>query len=178
MMKKLIWVVCSALILMVGISAIGFAQDVELPMKWTGDGSAKYLSRNGIKALSFQTTIKIDSQGEVSGSFSNSEGSMPLVKLYYGEEMDGARHIVMVLLNKESDNPFLYLLSARVLKGELVYGEVFVKSYESNGSIESGLNLDDHYAQEIYEDYMPSGLKNALKECKPVGCFLIQGQMN
>lgn len=175
-MKRSVWVLGSAWVLMMSVSLMGFAQDVELPLKWTGDGTAKFLDQDGLKTLDFKATIKVDTQGEVSGTFANDEGEVPLVRLYYGQEVGGARQIVMVLVDKESSEPMLFVLQARVLNTELVYGEVFVKPYEAKGSIEAGLYLDDPTAQEIYEDYMPSGLKAALKKCKPVGCFMIHGE--
>jgi len=168
-------------ILLVFVGLIGFtahsamSQDVELPLHWKGDGNAKIMTREGLKTVSFNANIHVGEEGEVSGEFSNDEGRVELKKLYYSYPSEGIRKLYLVLANENSDEPMLIVMEGRMIKDEFFYGEVFIKAYESNGEVEENLNLDSEFAQEIYTGYIPSSLETAVKECRPMGAFVIEG---
>lgn len=161
--------------LIVLMASVSFAADPELPLTWKGDGKVEFLTEDGLGAFEFKTLLSIDTDGAVSGKLYTDENQAVIKKLYYEPEYDGSRHIVLVVTHTDDEGARLYVMNARVLQGKFMYGEVFMKPLESEGSIEKGLYLNDPVAQEIYSDYLPKGLKEALNTCKPVGCFKIVG---
>jgi len=167
------WLLAAAFVLSAGLTVS--AQDVELPLAWQGKGNAVLLSEDGIVEFEIQGAIKVDADGWVSGEFSADEGKAVIKRFYYETAVDGARNLVIVLLEQNKENPLLLVLKSRILKDRLLYGEVYVKPYEKEGDIEKGLNLGDNAAQEIYSDYVPPSLTKALKVCKPIGGFALKG---
>ncbi len=156
------------------------AQDVELPLTWNGEGKAVALMDNEIKDVSVKCTITVDSDGWVKGSIiadDNEEESATLKRFYYEAEVDGARKLVIVFVDKKVENPGLYILNLRILNSTLLYGEVFRKDFDKEGEVETNLYLDDQSAQEIYPDYFPPSLKKAMDKCKPVGCIALKGSI-
>jgi hypothetical protein len=153
-----------------------YAQEPELPLTWKGEGKAKVLLENGIEELSFSATIHIDNDGWTTGSFSNYEGEIKIERFFYMEENDGARKVILVLLDNDDSNPRLFIVDGRILAGQFIYGEILFKNYVKDGSIEKGLSFGNKTAEEVYQGYMPAGLKAALQGCKPVGCLTIKGK--
>ena len=151
------------------------AQDVPLPLTWKGEGKSAVLVQDEMMEIEFSATINVDTDGWVSGKFATDEGEAKIERLYYEGSDENGRKLVLVAVTKEDYNAKLMIFSGRMLKGKFFYGEVFMKLYEKDGKVEKGLNLSDKVAQEIYSDYIPSGLKEALKTCKPVGVFGIVG---
>ncbi|MEW6238020.1 MAG: hypothetical protein AB1656_21740 [Candidatus Omnitrophota bacterium] len=167
------WWMVAALLLSAGPAAL--AQDVELPLTWQGKGKAVLLTEDEISDFEIHATIKVDSDGWVEGEFEAEDGKAVIKRFYYETAVDGARNLVIVLLDQNEENPLLILLKSRILKDRLLYGEVYVKPFEKEGEIEKGLNLGENTAQEIYSDYVPPSLTKALKTCKPIGGFALNG---
>ncbi len=168
-----VWMSAIALLVM----AVGTvpAQDVELPLTWKGEGKAIIQMDEEAMHLDVEAKFTVDTDGWTTGKVSAMEGSADLKRFYYGEEADGARKLILVVVSEDDSEPMLFVLDCRILRGSLLYGEILAKPYEKGGEIEKGLNIGDKSAQEIYPDYMPSGLKKAMKVCKPVGVVGVQG---
>ncbi len=167
-----VWMSAIALLVMVVASVP--AQDVELPLTWKGNGKAMMAVDENIEEIEFDAKFTVDTDGWVTGSVSAMEGSASLEKFYYGEQVDGARKLILVLTGDDGN---LYILDCRMLLGTLLYSEILAKPYEKEGEIEKGLNIGDKTATELYPDYMPEGLKKALKACKPVGFIGLKGKI-
>ncbi len=165
-----------SLFVLLSLPAVVSAQEVPLPLTWKGDGSAMLVMDEKVVDFSFQASIKVDTDGWVTGEFVNEEGEgVNIERFFYTDSQDGIREVVVVLADKTSDNPILILLPGKVVQGKLFYGEVLLKEFEAEGEIEKGLNLGDKSATQIWPDYLPESLKNAMKACKTVGCFGITG---
>ncbi len=152
---------------------VSFGQDVDLPLTWKGQGHAVGMDNGEIADTKLEVIIKVDEDGWVTGKFSTETEEAAIEHFYYGPEEDGVRKLVVVLVQK--DNGKLFVISGRMLLGQLFYGEVFAKAYEKEGDIEKGLSIGDRMAQEIYSDYIPQGLEKALKKCKPIGILGAKG---
>jgi hypothetical protein len=169
-------VVVSLFVALLVLPGIAVAQDPELPLTWEGEGKSVVMMQDGMETIAFDAKFEIDTDGYVKGAFSDGSGEASIERFYYGYENGGKRDLIMVLVTEESE-PKLIILKGSVLKNQLYYGEVLVKIYEKGGEIEKGLYLDSEIAEEIYSDYLPKGLKNALKSCKAVGSFTIKGSV-
>jgi hypothetical protein len=174
-MNRKVWSYGFSLLVLLGLSITVTAQDVELPLTWKGEGKAMVMMEEELETIAFEAVINIDTDGWVTGKFSNEEGDAKIERFYYSDPVDGVRNVVIVVLDRNADESLLVLLQGKVLKGQLMYGEVLLKKFEPEGAIEKGLNLGDKSATAIFPDYMPEGLKNALKTCKKVGCFAVTG---
>lgn len=173
-MKK--GVVLGLAFLVVGGWTVIGAQEVPVPFTWVGKAQASILTDQGVETLDFQVDLGVDAQGVVNGKTFIDEGSIPIEKLYYGPENNGARRLVLVVSLYDDENPTLFILHGRTLQNHFFYGEVFTKKLESQGEIEKGLSLTEHTAVELYgENDLPANLKNAIKACRPLGCFMIKG---
>ncbi len=154
---------------------IGLAQDVDVPLTWSGKGKAKILMDDEMKEASFQAKIHVDADGYVTGKLSNSDSGLKVVRLYYEYKKDGLRKLILILRDESYDDPKLIIMEGRVMKDTFFYGEIFFKPFDKNGKIEKGLDLEYNVAVEIYEKYLPKTLEEAMDACKPVGCFIIEG---
>lgn len=157
------------------VGTVAFAQDVEPPFTWKGDGTAWYVQNGAVESIAFKAQTRVEADGTVSGEFSTDDGSAVIERLYYGQVSDNTRKVVLVLSVKSEDGGILYILDGRLIGDSLLYGEVLIKKFEKDGEIEKGLQLGDKTALEIYPDYLPSGLKKALSTCRPAGCFKVSG---
>lgn len=154
---------------------IGIAQDVDVPLTWSGKGKAKLLMDGEMKEASFQAKIDVDADGYVSGKLSNGDDGLKVVRLYYEYNKDGMRKLILILRDESYDDPKLIILEGRVMKDTFFYGEIFFKPFDKEGKIEKGLDLENNIAVEIYEKYLPKSLEEAMNACKPIGCFVIEG---
>lgn len=152
-----------------------FAQNVEPPFTWKGDGTAWFVNQGAVESLSFKVQTRVEADGTVSGEFSTDDGSATVERLYYGQVENNSRKVILVLTVKTDEDGILYILDGRLIGDNLLYGEVLIKKFEKDGEIEKGLYLGDKTAQEIYPDYLPSGLKKALSTCRPAGCVKVSG---
>ncbi len=164
--------------LLIGITSTAGAQDPDLPLDWKGEGKARVLKNNEFDSVNFTAAIYIGENEKVSGEFSNGEDKVELKKLYYSTPSNGARKLILVLVKETGDNPMLLVLEGRVLKGIMYYGEILAKRYEADGEVETNLDLDNQYIQEIYTGYAPSSLENAKNACIPMGAFIIESDSN
>ncbi len=177
-------------VLIAGVMLTGMtcvAQEEEAPLTWKGEGGACLVFGDGeIEEVKFEFKFHVDSEGWVTGSAAEadeSEHSAMLEKIYYGPSEDGVRPLIMVLSIKDSDEPALIIMKGKAIKiGEyskrsMAYGEIYMRPYEKNGEIEKGLAIGDKTATEIYEDYMPSGLKKAIASSKLSGIYQIVGKI-
>ncbi len=184
-MKKWTYLVSMmvASVLFVGMTCVA-QEESDVPFTWKGEGKAAYVTRDGeLEDMEFDFTFNVDSEGWVTGTASTEGSTGTLEKFYYGPSEEGVRPLTFVLATKESDNPLLIIMQGKLIKiGEyskraMIYGETYVRPYETNGEIEKGLGIGDKTATEIYEDYMPSGLKKALAASKLIGVYRIIGKM-
>ncbi|MBD3265731.1 hypothetical protein GF373_03610 [bacterium] len=167
---------CAVLAVGVVLSTAAMAQEPELPLKWEGKGKAAYIQYGYVESLEFTAQINVDTDGWVTGKFFNDEGEAKIQRFYYGQVVNGVRDLIVVLLDKESNDPTVIILSGKIHDSHFFYGEIHAKPYDKSGEVEKGLNLGDQMAQEIFEGYKPSTLKKALKACKSIGCFVVKGQ--
>lgn len=170
-----VWMSAIALVVM----AVGTlpAQEVELPLTWKGTGKAVFMINEEAESIELEATFTIDTDGWATGKFSAENGSAELKRFYYTQEENGARKLILVVISEEGDEPTLFVLDCRVIRGSLLYGEVLAKPYEKEGEIEKGLNIGDKTAQELFTDYMPASLKKALSTCKPIGFVGLKGEI-
>lgn len=160
------------------------AQDPEPPLTWKGEGVASMISsEEGVRDLNFNVRLHIDAAGMVKGEVYTDEGSASIERFYYGErvtfgssELVAQRIVIVIMIGKTSDDPTLVIMDGRSLADQFCYGELLVKRYEKDGDIEKGLDIGNKTAEEVYESYMPTGLKNALKKSTPWGCFQMSGK--
>lgn len=158
-----------------GWALIG-AQEVPVPFAWAGKGQASILTDRGVETLDFQLDLSVDAQGVVNGKTFTDEGSIPIEKLYYGPDVNGARRLVLITVLYDDENPTLFILHGRALQNRFFYGEVFTKRLEAEGAIEKGLALTESTAVELYgENDLPASLEKAIDACRPLGCFKIAG---
>ena len=179
MKSNRVWNLRIAFVLGLFIVCIGatsvFAQEPEPPFTWNGEGSAVLIDEDGITEINFTAKVDVDSDGWVTGKLCDGDDCANIERVYYGPFIEGAQKIYIVLSVKDGEKDKLILMDCRMIAGILLYGEIYVKDYVKEGDIEKGLSIGDKVAQEIYEDYMPTGLKKALKAFKPCGAMAIKG---
>ena len=163
------------------LPAVCMAQ--EPPFTWEGKGVSTFVGEYGMEELEFAIKIHINEAGEVKGEASSDEGGADIERLYYSAEKDyewgdfsTRRVIVVMILDKASDSPTLIVMDGRTLSDKFYYGETLIRKYEAGGELAKALEIGDKTAAEIYEDYIPSGIKTARKECVPIGCFKMTGK--
>ncbi|MGC9328038.1 MAG: hypothetical protein ACP5I1_10425, partial [Candidatus Hinthialibacter sp.] len=122
-----------------------------------------------VENVDLELTIKVDTDGWVTGKAATDDAEFAIKRFYYEAEMDGSRKVVVAFLDDSTRNPSLFILAGRVLHGKLFYAEIFHKEYNKEGEVEKALYLGDNTAQELYPDYYPQSLKKALSACKPIG---------
>jgi len=168
-------VIAGAVLMSAGLFA--YAQEIQLPFTWKGDGEAWAMIDDEVQNVKFTVSVTVDQDGMVKGTAATDDGEAKIERFYYTQESDGLRRVVFILLTHEADNePLLYILDGKTIKNKFFFGEALIKKFEKEGAIEKGLNIGDKAATEIYEDYIPDGLKKALKSCRPVGCVKIIGK--
>lgn len=168
-----------ALFVLAGTAA-SFAQNPQLPFTWKGDGSAWVFGKDGVSEVAFKTKFRIDVDGKITGDLSdpeNPDNKAVVERMYFTADADGSRKVYLVVTVGHEEKT-LALLSLRVLKDSFAYGEVLVKEFEKDGEIEKGLSLGDNTVQEVYEDYIPSGVEKALKKLRPIGVLKMTGGMS
>lgn len=173
MKKSLLFTLAAGLFL--GMAVIAQAQTPDLPIKWEGKGTAQYIVDNEFKSIDLESKIEVDASGAVTGKLYNGDGEATIKRFFYGESIDGARQVIIVYLYKSDDSTYLVISQGRILDNSLFYSELLIKPFDEKGNVEKELELDNNTATEIYPDYMPAGLKSALKACKPLGCFSVKG---
>ncbi len=156
-------------------SMAGMAQEVEPPLTWEGKGGAIVMPRNEIVKEEFQLKIHIDTDGWVTGKAYSEEGEAKIEKLYYSEKTNNLRKLILVLTLIEDDEQMFFLFDGRMIRDQLLYGEIFAKPFEKEGEVEKALNIGDKTATQIWEEYIPESLKNAKAACRPVGTFAVTG---
>lgn len=154
----------------------------EPPLTWKGKGVASFMGEYGVEDLEFEIKLHIDEAGMIKGETKTDDGGAQIERLYYSQKKEyefgefSAQEVVFVLLtDSDSDSPMMIILDGRVLVDKFCYGELLLKQYEKDGSVEKGLDIGDKMAAEIYEGYPPEGLKAARKKCVPFGYFKITG---
>ncbi len=166
--------VLGLIIVCIGATSV-FAQEPEPPFTWKGEGTALIVGEEGIKEISFTAKVDVDSDGWVNGKLCDGDDCATIERVYYAPFIEGAQKLYIVLSVKDGEKDKLVLLDCRMIAGMLLYGEILIKDFVKEGEIEKGLSIGDKVAQEIYEDYMPTGLKKALKAFKPCGAMAIKG---
>jgi hypothetical protein len=174
-MKQILIVGTVALLVMAMGVSMTMAQDVELPLTWKGYGEAEILIDGQFEETYFDVELHIDQEGWVEGEFVGNDGKAKLNRLFYSVQENGKRILMMVITAEIDYEKVLFILKGRMLKDQLYYGELLMKPYDEDGSIEKSLDLKYSIAEEIYETYMPSGLSKALQRLEPVGMFKIKG---
>ena len=165
-------------IMLLGITSV--AQEPEPPFTWKGKGVAPLISEEGVNEIEFNIEIRIDADGMVSGKTSTYDGSADIERLYYGENVEfelpefAARKLILVLIiNKDSDNPSVVIMNGRALVDKFCYGEILIRRLSKD--LQEALDIGSKLATPIDEDALPEGLQKALKECIPLGCFKMSG---
>ena len=160
------------------------AQEVEPPFTWAGEGSASFISQDGIQEIDFDFELSIDEQGRFKGQTSSDEGSSQIKHVFYSEKKEHgfpgffSRKIVIVfMLNEYGDNPLLCVLNGRILVDKFLYGEELLTMYEEDSDIARALGVGNNEATliEADEDELPSNLKSAMNKCLPFGVVKIEG---
>lgn len=154
---------------------VASAQDVDLPLTWSGEGQAVVMMEGDVELVDLEITIKVDTDGWVTGKAATEDAEFMIKRFYYETEMDGARKVVIAFLDDNPQNPSLFILAGRILHGKLFYAEIFHKNYDKEGEVEKGLYLGDNTAQELYPDYYPQSLKKAMSACQPLGGMAVVG---
>ncbi|RJP23111.1 MAG: hypothetical protein C4527_20815 [Candidatus Omnitrophota bacterium] len=154
----------------------GQAQDVQPPLTWEGKGGAMVMPRDELIKEDFQVTIHVDTDGWVKGKAFNENGEAKIEKLYYSENVNHTRTLVLILTLIEDEEEMLFLFEGKLIKDQLFYGEIYGKPLEKEGAVEKSLNLGDKIVTQIWEDYIPESLKNAKKACRLIGAFGVSGK--
>ncbi|MFH1740912.1 MAG: hypothetical protein ABIH23_18050, partial [bacterium] len=119
-------------IMLLGMTSV--AQDPEPPFTWKGKGVASFISKEGPNDVHFDIQIRIDADGTVSGKTSTDDGSADIERLYYGEkvkfelpELTARRLVLVLMINKDSDNPSVVIMNGRTLVDKFCYGELLIR---------------------------------------------------
>lgn len=183
MYRKAIMISTFALCL-TAIPTASFSQDVQLPLTWKGSGDTTFIAEYGTKSIDFDISINVAEDGTVTGKTSTDDGDAKIKHLFYGEKKDhqipglkSQKIILVLLLNEYSSDAALVVLNGTVLSDRFFFGDISFAKYEQDSSIAEALQVNDQIATEIYEDYLSSGLKSALKQCLPFGTFKVEGKL-
>ncbi|MDP8246077.1 MAG: hypothetical protein P9L94_18485 [Candidatus Hinthialibacter antarcticus] len=183
MFRKVVTVSVFALCL-AAIPTASFSQDVQLPLTWNGSGDTTFIAEYGTNSIDFDINIKVAEDGTVTGGTSTDEGDAKIKHLFYGEKKEhqipglkSQKIILVLLLNEYSSDSALVVLNGTILSDRFFFGDISFAQYEQGGSIAKALQVNDKIATEIYEDYLSSELKSALKQCLPFGTFKAEGKL-
>jgi hypothetical protein len=167
---------------MIGARTPAFSQEIEPPFTWEGKGVASLIAEYGINEIGFTMQLEIGENGEVSGKTASEDGESKIVHVFYGQQVRydlpdyfTRKAIIVLLINEDGDEPMIVILDGRLLAGRFFVGEVLLAEYEKDSATARALGFGDPMATEIYEGYLSSSLKAALKKGVPLGTFKIEG---
>lgn len=181
-MRLFTQIVAAAVAVAALLGTVSLAQEVEPPFTWKGKGVVTFLAEQGVKDVSFNFELAVDSSGGIKGKTTSDEGESTIKHLFYGERVEHpiagyySRKAMLVLaINPEGDNPVLAVLNGRLLAGKFFSGEALVKRLDPDSETDKALGVGDPVATLIEEDSLPFALKSAVKKLMPIGTVKIEG---
>lgn len=164
------------------LGTVTLAQEVQPPFAWKGKGLASLIAEQGINEVSFNFELAVDANGGVKGKTTSDQGNSELKHLFYGERVEhelpgyySRKAILVLAFNEQGSDPLLLILNGRLLADRFFTGDMLIKRYEPYEETDKALGVGDPTATPIYEDYLPSSLKSALKKTLPFGAVKIEG---
>jgi len=181
-MKFCTRIVAAAVSVAALLGTVSLAQEVEPPFTWKGKGVVSFIAEQGVKEVSFNFNLAVDSSGGIKGKTTSDEGESTVKHVFYAERVEHpianyySRKAMLVLaINEDGSNPVLAVLNGRLLAGKFFSGEVLVKRYEPENETDKALGVGNPVATLIEEDSLPDSLKSALKKLMPIGTVKIEG---
>ena len=164
------------------VGSWSYAQEIEPPFTWKGNGKASFITEQGVKDISFKIQLVMDENGEVSGKTSNEDGSSAIKHLFYGPvknyELPGLtsrKAVIVLMMNEDGNEPMIVVLNGKMLSGRNFFGELMIKRYEFGSASDKGLGVGNKNATELFYGNFPATLKSALEKCAPIGSVSMQG---
>jgi len=179
-MKRNRWMAAMTVLGVILLGTIGMAQDPEPPLTWKGKGQATLISEEGTRDIEFDLRIHVGEDGIVSGEVSTEDGNAQLERLYYGEKVKfdfpglESRRLVLVLSLRDSDNPSVIIMNGQALADRFGYGELRARRLSAEG-LKEALDLGNKEPTLLEEGALPEGVRKALEESAPMGCFKMTG---